>query len=98
MSLTIEIHEILEILMMLTFGASWPINALKSYRSRSTRGKSLAFLVLIFSGYVFGIASKFVAVTFSPYVLAVYIFNIFWVSVDLVLYFRNLRLDRMNGL
>lgn len=94
----VEIHELLEILMLLTFGASWPINALKSYRSRSTRGKSLAFLVLIFSGYVCGIASKLVAVTFSPYVLAVYIFNIFWVSVDLVLYFRNLRLDRMNGL
>ena len=52
--------EILEIIMVVSFGASWPLNVLKSYRARTTKGKSLAFLCLIFFGYIAGIASKLV--------------------------------------
>ena len=52
--------EFLEIVMIVSFGASWPMNVLKSYRARTTKGKSLAFLYLILFGYVAGIASKFV--------------------------------------
>lgn len=40
--------ELLEIVMIVSFGASWPLNVLKSYRARTTKGKSLAFLLLIF--------------------------------------------------
>ena len=35
------IAEILETLMIISFGISWPLNILKSYRSRTTKGKSL---------------------------------------------------------
>ena len=52
--------EILEVLMVLSFGASWPFNVIKSYKARTTRGKSLLFLCLIFFGYIVGIASKLV--------------------------------------
>ena len=38
--------EILEVIMIVSFGASWPLNVLKSYRARTAKGKSLAFLIL----------------------------------------------------
>ena len=50
--------EILEIVMILCFGASWPFNVAKSYRARTAKGKSLLFLILIEVGYVAGIAAK----------------------------------------
>lgn len=40
--------EILEVIMIVSFGASWPLNVIKSYKARTTKGKSLAFLCLIF--------------------------------------------------
>ncbi len=52
--------ELFEIAMIVSFGASWPLNVIKSYKSRTTKGKSLAFLYLIFFGYIAGITSKFV--------------------------------------
>ena len=51
--------EILEVIMIVSFGASWPLNVIKSYKARTTKGKSLGFLCLILFGYVAGIASKF---------------------------------------
>ena len=41
------IAEIFEIIMIVCFGFSWPMNVIKSYRSRTTKGKSLPFLLLI---------------------------------------------------
>ena len=52
--------EILEIIMIVSFGASWPLNLIKSYKARTTKGKSLPFLCLIFFGYIAGICSKLV--------------------------------------
>lgn len=91
--------EILEIIMIVSFGASWPMNVIKSYKSRSTKGKSLAFLMLIFFGYIAGIASKFMneayMASFSEkwYVLFFYFLNLFMVGTDLILYFRNKKLE-----
>ena len=52
--------ELFEIMMVVSFGASWPFNVIKSYKARTTKGKSLLFLCLILFGYVAGITSKFV--------------------------------------
>ena len=41
--------ELLEIFMIVSFGCSWPLNVLKSYKARTTKGKSLAFLLLIYA-------------------------------------------------
>ena len=93
--------EILEIIMVLCFGFSWPANVLKSYRARTTRGKSLVFLLFIFVGYIAGIASKLLneayMAAFSEkwYVLIFYFINITMVSIDLCIYVRNHRLDRL---
>ena len=91
--------EILEIVMILSFGASWPLNVIKSYKARTTKGKSLPFLLLIFFGYIAGIASKFLneayMASFSQkwYVLFFYCLNLTMVGIDLILYVRNRRLD-----
>jgi hypothetical protein len=92
--------EILEVIMIVSFGASWPINVMKSYRARTTKGKSLAFLLLIFFGYIAGIASKLVSETYMSqidrkwYVLFFYVLNLTMVGVDILMYARNTKLDR----
>ena len=85
--------EILEIIMVVSFGISWPLNVIKSYQARSTKGKSLWFLVLIFFGYICGIASKLTADSYKWYVLFFYVLNFVMVGIDLLLYWRNYRLE-----
>ncbi len=92
--------EILEIIMVISFGASWPLNVMKSWRARTTKGKSLPFLCLILFGYIAGIASKLVNEVYMAdfaskwYVLFFYVLNFIMVSADLVIYIRNYMLDK----
>ena len=60
---------------------------MKSYRSRSTKGKSLLFMLLIIVGYAFGIIHK-VLNSFN-WVTWAYVAGLMLVTVDLVLYWRN---------
>ncbi len=95
--------ELLEIIMIVSFGASWPMNVIKSYRARTTKGKSLAFLYLIFFGYIAGIASKLANADYMAnigskwYVLFFYVLNFVMVGADLILYYRNKRIDAAAG-
>lgn len=95
--------EILEIAMILCFGASWPMNVLKSYRARTAKGKSVSFLCLIFIGYIAGIFSKFTNEAYMAqigekwYVLFFYFLNLIMVLTDFCLYIRNRRLDKKNA-
>lgn len=95
--------EILEVIMIVSFGASWPLNVIKSYKARTTKGKSLAFLCLIFFGYIAGIISKLsnesYMMSFASkwYVLFFYVLNLIMVGADLCLYIRNYKLDRENA-
>ena len=85
--------KILEVGMLVLFGISWPINLSKSIRTKSTKGKSLLFLLLIDFGYVCGMASKFASTTFNWstdwWVFAIYVINFSFVTADLVVYFIN---------
>lgn len=96
--------EIFEIIMIMSFGASWPLNVIKSYRARTTKGKSLAFLYFIVFGYIAGIASKFLNSLYMQqiaekwYVLFFYVLNLLMVGTDLIIYYRNKRLDKLNGI
>ena len=93
--------EILEIIMIVSFGMSWPMNVIKSYKARTTKGKSLAFLCFIFFGYIAGITSKFLNEAYMAsfatkwYVLIFYILNLLMVGTDLIIYFRNKKLDKL---
>ena len=92
--MVIYMAEILEILMIVCFGFSWPINVMKTYKCKSTKGKSFAFLCFIFVGYICGIAAKLLSETFKWYVLFFYVLNLVMVGADLCLYIRNYKLDR----
>ncbi len=94
--------EILEIIMIVSFGASWPMNVVKSYKARTAKGKSLGFLCLILFGYIAGIISKLTndsyMASFSSkwYVLFFYVLNFIMVALDLVIYIRNYKLDKKS--
>ena len=91
---------IFEIIMVICFGASWPLNIIRAYKSRTTKGTSLFFLLLIEIGYVAGITSKIftivsVGLSWLGYVaLAFYTINLIMVFIGIMIYFRNLKLDK----
>ena len=89
-------QEICELTMLICFGMSWPISVWKSYKSRSTKGKSPIFILAIIVGYIAGIVGKFVGGQIT-YVLAFYCLNLTVVSTDLVLYARNKRMEGMKN-
>ncbi len=89
--------EIFEICMIVCFGISWPMSVIKSYKARTTKGKSLFFIIMIMIGYVCGIIAKLTADSFKWYVMFFYVLNLTMVSADFVLYFRNRKLDKING-
>lgn len=88
-----QIAELLEAAMIVSFGISWPLSIIRSYRSRSTKGKSIFFSCFIQFGYICGIASKLML---HKYNLAFYfyILNIMMVTIDICLYFRNRKLEK----
>lgn len=79
--------SVLEIAMIVLFGLSWPNNIIQSLKNKSTKGKSLPFLILIDLGYVCGILGKILAGSFLWYVMFFYVLNFIMVSADLSLYF-----------
>ncbi len=86
--------EIFEAIMVICFGLSWPMSVYKSWKSRTAKGKSLVFEVFIWLGYVSGIIGKLTSRNIT-YVFIFYILNIVMVSIDIVLYLRNMRLDAL---
>ena len=85
--------NILETIMIVSFGISWPMNLIRSYRSRSTKGKSILFNYFILFGYICGVISKILSHTFN---LAFYFYfpNIIMVTCDIILYYRNKKLEK----
>lgn len=89
--------SILETIMLICFGFSWPLNVIKAYHARSARGMSLPFILLVITGYIAGISAKFLTGQVN-YVLAAYFLNLAIVSVNVVVYFRNLALDKKEDM
>ena len=87
--------QIFETCMLICFGLSWPFNIAKSLRSRTAKGKSMFFEIIVIVGYLMGLTGKFVSGNVT-YVAAVYVLDILMVSCDLLLTIRNHRLDKMR--
>ena len=87
-----DLASIFETLMIVSFGISWPVNVSKAIRSRSTKGKSIMFDYFILAGYICGLISKFMTHTFN---LAFYFYfpNIIMVITDIIVYYRNRKLE-----
>ena len=88
--------HLLETLMLICFGAAWPLSILKSWRARTARGKSLGFLAVILLGYMAGIAKVYLVDGIQGFLLIPYSINFILVGTETVLYFRNTRLDRQS--
>ena len=86
-----------ESIMLICFGLSWPLNVIKAYKARTTQGTSLSFILLIVTGYIAGIIAKVISRQLN-YVLIVYLLNLAIVSLNVVVYFRNLSIDKKGVL
>ncbi len=84
--------EIMETIMLICFGCSWPLSLMKNIKAKSSKGMSLSFTLMIIIGYIAGITAKIVDGNFS-FVLAAYIINLLMVSANVVIYFYNKNLD-----
>ncbi len=88
-------NEILETIMLVCFGASWPISVMKNIKARTARNMSLQFILLIITGYIAGITAKILSGQIN-YVLVVYLVNLAFVSVNLAVYFVNKHHDHLS--
>lgn len=85
--------EILEAVMVISFGISWPISIIKTLKSKTSAGKSPLFISLIIFGYICGIISKILNIPNKAlnYVFIFYCINLVTTTFDLCLnlYFRK---------
>ncbi len=93
-----SIPQFCEITMLVLFGCSWPFNIAKALKTKTAKGKSVVFQVLVLIGYFIGLFGKFYTYhqtgTLS-YSVWFYIADILMVSMDLVLFFINSKRDKM---
>lgn len=78
--------HLLEFMMLILFGASWPFAIAKTYRAKRVDGKSPLFEIIVIAGYLCGIGSHFASGQ-GMWVIGVYVVDILLVSTDLSLYF-----------
>lgn len=98
-----NIIDLLEALTIFCFGLSWPISIRKSWVSRTAKGKSVLFEIILLVGYGIGIARKVIQATgmdaggfLFGLSFAFYIINSIAISIDIALYFRNRKLDEQR--
>jgi len=90
-----DVAKILETIMLLMFGFSWPINLVKAYKARTAKATSLYFYIALEIGYLAGILAKFISNNVS-YVLIFYFINFALILGCIAVYFRNKRLDKIE--
>ena len=109
----LTIANIMETLMVICFGLSWPLNISKAWKAKTAKGTSLQFYFCIWIGYVFAIIGKLITIHYyinvvgtaqvwtdvvKWYVMFFYIVNIVMVSGGILIYFRNAHLDKKRAL
>ena len=108
----LTVSSIMEALMVICFGCSWPLNIIKAWKARSTKGMSLLFYFLIWIGYVFAIVGKLVSIHYYVnvagtaaswtevvkwYVMFFYVLNLIMLTIGILIYFRNARLEKAEA-
>lgn len=78
--------DLLEAVMLICFGLSWPVSIAKALRTHKVAGKSPLFMILIMIGYACGIGHKLTS-NFD-WVTGLYVLNMVMVAIDLGLYYR----------
>lgn len=95
--------SVMEMMMVVLFGLSWPLNIVKAWKAKSAKGTSVLFYAFIWLGYIFALAGKFALIkhnapapwyeTVHWYVMFFYFVNIAMVSLGILIYFRNKLID-----
>ena len=79
-SFQVKSMSFFEAAMLICFGASWPFAVIKTYKSKSVKGKSRLFLTLIILGYICGIINKIL--NSVDIVFWLYVVNLILVGTD----------------
>jgi len=87
---------IFEAIMLVCFGMAWPVFVLKSWRSRTNKGKSF-FLFIVLVGYVSGLFHKLWWQDQIDAVVWLYVLNALMVVADGALYCRNRLFDKRRA-
>jgi len=84
--------SILEAGMMVCFGASWPFQVAKTYKTKEVKGKSILFLWLVEIGYILGMLHH---IFYAPdKVILLYLLNFTLVGTDMFLYYKYKNLQQ----
>ncbi|MCQ2428134.1 MAG: hypothetical protein MJ137_07020 [Clostridia bacterium] len=99
--------SVMEMMMVVLFGLSWPVNIVKAWKAKSAKGASVMFYSFIWLGYIFALAGKFALIagnspapwyeTVHWYVMFFYFVNIVMVSLGIFIYFRNKMLESKDN-
>jgi hypothetical protein len=84
--------SIFEVTMLICFGSAWPASIYKSISSKTAKGKSIAFLIIVFVGYIAGILHKLFYNL--DWVVTLYAVNGLMVLIDISITLRNRELDK----
>lgn len=87
--------SIFEIIMLVCFGVAWPVSIYKSLTSKTTKGKSVIFLIIIFFGYISGIIHKILYDL--NIVIIFYIINCLMVAIDIIIFVINFYYEKIGG-
>lgn len=77
-------HSYFEAIMLICFGASWPVSIIKTIRAKNPKGKSIMFLYLVFVGYISG-CLKCISDNNFDKIIWLYVLNGIMVAVDIIL-------------
>ena len=88
-----------EAAMLVCFGLAWPVSIIRSWRSRSTGGKSIVFSVVILIGYLMGIRNTVLYQRGSSTFCVVYLYalNFVMVGIDALIWLRNRRFEKAQA-
>ena len=96
--------DLFEAVTVLCFGIAWPICIRKSLISKTAKGKSLFFDIFLLIGCAVLIMKKLISIEvleaggFVFYLgLLVYVLSFIGILADIVIYFRNKKLDTLAG-
>lgn len=84
--------SIFEAIMLICFGAAWPFSIYRSYKSKTTKGKSVMFLLVVMIGYLSGITHKIIYDLDG--VIILYLIDLTMVLIDFLLWVRNKKIEK----
>ena len=98
--------SVMETLIVICFGISWPINIIKAWKSKTAKGSSVLFYFFIWIGYIFAMVGKMAMIignspnpwyeTVKWYVMFFYVLNIIMVSAGIIICLRNKWFDKRS--